>query len=174
MNFMNIFQIQRRWLRVFLLGAFFLAGSFCNAFAQGVVEAGKRVTLHYVLSINSEPMESTIEKEPLTFVVGSKSVIPGLEAQLMGMKIGEDKKIIIDAKDAYGPVNSNAFKEVPKSALPPQTEFKPGLLVEADDPQGGAIPGVVWEVKADSVVINFNHPLAGQTLEFDVKILDIQ
>lgn len=174
MNLLNLFQSRGRWLQTFLFGILFLSGGYRTVFADLVVEQGKRVTLHYVLSINSEQMESTIGKEPLTFVVGTHSVIPGLEAQLMGMKVGEDKKIIIDAKDAYGPIDNNAFKEVPKSSLPPQTELKPGLLVEADDPKGGTFPGVVWEVKADSVVINFNHPLAGQTLEFDVKILDIQ
>lgn len=145
-----------------------------SGFADLIVEQGKRVSLDYVLFINSQEVESTKGKEPLSFVVGSKSVIPGLESQLMGMMLGQQKKIIIDAKDAYGSVDPNAFKEVPKTAMPQDTELKPGIVVEVDDPQGGSFPGVVWEVKADSVVLNFNHPLAGQTLEFDVKILDIQ
>ena len=58
--------------------------------------------------------------------------------------------------------------------MPQGFEIKPGVVVEVDDPQGGSYPGVVWEVKQDSVVLNFNHPLAGQTLEFDVKILAIE
>lgn len=171
MKLLNSLPLNR-CLISFLLGSV-VCLSASPVFAN-VVENGKRVTLDYVLSINSEPMESTQGKEPLTFVVGSQSVIPGLEAQLMGMTVGQEKKIIIDAKDAYGPIEEKAFKEVPLSALPPGTELKPGLVVEADDPQGGAFPGVVWEVKTDSVVINFNHPLAGQTLEFDVKVREIQ
>lgn len=142
--------------------------------ADLVVAPGKQVSINYVLLINSEPVESTQGKEPLTFMVGSKSVIPGLENQLMGMAVGQEKKIIISAEEAYGPVDPNAFKEVPRSAMPQDTELKPGVVVEAEDPQGGSFPGVVWEVKADSVVLNFNHPLAGQTLEFDVQVLDIQ
>lgn len=157
----------------------FLVLCFCVsasslAGADLVVAPGKQVSISYVLSINSEAVESTQGKEPLTFVVGSKSVIPGLENQLMGMSVGQQKKIIIGADEAYGPVDPNAFKEVPRSAMPQDTELKPGVVVEAEDPQGGSFPGVVWEVKTDSVVLNFNHPLAGQTLEFDVQILDIQ
>lgn len=142
--------------------------------AEVRVENGRRVTMDYVLLINSEQVESTRGKEPLTFLVGSQSVIPGLEAQMRGMSVGQEKKIIIDSRDAYGPIDEKAFKQVPLSSMPPGTELKPGLVVEVDDPQGGSFPGVIWEVRADSVIINFNHPLAGQTLEFDVKILEIQ
>jgi FKBP-type peptidyl-prolyl cis-trans isomerase 2 len=144
-----------------------------NADAQLVVEKGKRVKIAYNLLINSEPIESTQGKEPLEFLVGGGNVIPGLENQMLGMQIGDEKKIIVDAKDAYGVVDPNAFKEVPKSSMPPDAQLKPGLVVEVEDPQGGSFPGVVWEVKEQSVVINFNHPLAGQTLEFDVKVVDI-
>lgn len=145
-----------------------------KVFADLVVAPGRQVSMNYVLSINSESVETTQGKEPLTFVVGSKSIIPGLENQLMGMSVGQDKKIIVDPQEAYGPIDPNAFKEVPRSAMPQDTELKPGVVVEVEDPQGGSFPGVVWEVKTDSVVLNFNHPLAGQTLEFDVQILDIQ
>lgn len=174
---MNILQysfknLNRCALAVLLV--FFVLCPHTVALAGGAVENGKQVTLNYVLQINSEVVESTQNKEPLTFIVGNHSVVPGLEAQMMGMTVGQEKKIIIDAKDAYGPIDEKAFKEVPRSALPPGVELKPGLVVEVDDPQGGTFPGVIWEVGTDSVIINFNHPLAGQTLEFDVKILDIQ
>lgn len=139
-----------------------------------VIEKGKKVKMDYVLLINSDQVETTQGKAPLEFTVGNGSVIPGLESQLIGMKIGEQKKVIVDPKDAYGPVDPSAFKEVPKSSMPQDTELKPGLVVEVEDPQGGTFPGVVWEVKDQSVVLNFNHPLAGQTLEFDVRIDDIQ
>ena len=165
-------KIIRTLYAIILMCSLVLASSL--VYADLVVAQGKRISLDYVLLINSEKVESTEGKEPLTFVVGSKSVIPGLENQLIGMMVGQEKKIIVDANDAYGPVDPKAFKEVPRSAMPQGTELKPGVVVEVDDPQGGSFPGVVWEVKADSVVLNFNHPLAGQTLEFDVKIRDIQ
>lgn len=159
-------------LRTIFFCCFIFAANVAGA--DLIIEPGKTVSLDYVLLINSEQVESTQGKEPLTFTVGSKGIIPGLESQLMGMIVGQEKKIIVDAKDAYGQVDPNAFKEVPRTSMPPDAELKPGVVVEVDDPQGGSFPGVVWEVKADSVVINFNHPLAGQTLEFDVKVLDIQ
>ena len=171
-NVMSRFKYLSHRLCFFLAVFLLLTGK--SAFADLIIENGKRVTIDYVLLINSDQVESTVGKEPLTFLVGSKNVIPGLENQLLGMMVGQEKKIIVDAKDAYGPVDPSAFKEVPKSSMPPATELKPGLVVEVDDPQGGSFPGVIWEVKADSVVLNFNHPLAGQTLEFDVKVLDIQ
>jgi FKBP-type peptidyl-prolyl cis-trans isomerase 2 len=139
-----------------------------------VVEKGRRVKMDYNLLINSQPVESTQGKEPLEFLVGGGNVIVGLENQMMGMKVGDEKKIIVDPKDAYGVVDPGAFKEVPKSSMPPEAQLKPGLVVEVEDPQGGSFPGVVWEVKDQSVILNFNHPLAGQTLEFDVKVVDIQ
>jgi len=153
-----------------------LAVFFCvNANAQALtVEQGRKVKMDYNLSINSEPLESTRGKEPLEFMVGGGNVIPGLESQMMGMAVGDEKKIIVAAKDAYGEIDPGAFKEVPKSSMPPEAELKPGLVVEVEDPQGGTFPGVVWEVREQSVVLNFNHPLAGQTLEFDVKVVDIQ
>ena len=165
-------KIQPTLYSIVLFCCLILTAPF--VFADLVVEQGKRVSIDYALFINSQQVESTQGKEPLSFVVGSKSVLPGLENQLMGMTVGQEKKIIVDATDAYGPVDPNASKEVPKTAMPEGTELKPGVVVEAEDPQGGSFPGVIWEVKTDSVVLNFNHPLAGQTLEFDVKILDIQ
>jgi FKBP-type peptidyl-prolyl cis-trans isomerase SlyD len=165
-------RIQPTIYSIVLFCCLILTAPFASA--DLVVEQGKRVSIDYVLYINSQQVESTEGKEPLSFVIGSKSVLPGLENQLMGMTVGQAKKVIVDAKDAYGPVDPNAFKEVPKTAMPEGTELKPGVVVEAEDPQGGSFPGVIWEVKTDSVVLNFNHPLAGQTLEFDVKVLDIQ
>jgi FKBP-type peptidyl-prolyl cis-trans isomerase 2 len=144
-------------------------------YADGsVIEQGRKVKIDYNLLINSQPVESTAGKEPLEFLVGGGNIIPGLEKQLLGLKVGDEKKIIVDAQDAYGQVDPAAFKEVPKSSMPPGTELKPGLVVEVEDPKGGTFPGVVWEVKDQSVILNFNHPLAGQTLEFDVKVVDIQ
>lgn len=139
-----------------------------------VVSNGNKVKMDYVLLINSEQVETTQGKEPLEFTVGAGNIIPGLESQLIGMKIGEKKKIIVDSKDAYGAVDPTAFKEVPKTSMPQDVELKPGVVVEVEDPQGGTFPGVVWEVKDQTVILNFNHPLAGQTLEFDVKIDDIE
>jgi FKBP-type peptidyl-prolyl cis-trans isomerase SlyD len=138
------------------------------------VEKGRRVKIDYNLMINSQPVENTHGKEPLEFMVGGGNVIPGLENQMLGMKVGDEKKIIVAPQEAYGIVDPAAFKEVPKSSMPTDAELKPGLVVEVEDPQGGFFPGVVWEVREESVVINFNHPLAGQTLEFDVRVVDIQ
>jgi FKBP-type peptidyl-prolyl cis-trans isomerase SlyD len=139
-----------------------------------MVAKGRRVKMDYNLLINSEPVETTQGKEPLEFMVGGGNIIPGLENQMMGMKVGDERKIIVDPKDAYGQLDPNAFKEVPRSSMPADAQLKPGVVVEVEDPKGGTFPGVVWEVKDQSVVLNFNHPMAGQTLEFDVKVVDIQ
>ena len=162
-------------MRLFLSWMFLISALMFQTTADAkAITQGSRVKIDYILSINSQPVESTQNKGPLEFVVGSGAVIPGLENQLIGMSVGDQKKVIVDPKDAYGPVDPGAFKEFPRSAMPQDAELKPGVVVEAEDPKGGTFPGVVWEVKDQSVVLNFNHPLAGQILEFDVRVADIQ
>jgi FKBP-type peptidyl-prolyl cis-trans isomerase SlyD len=89
------------------------------------------------------------------------------------MKVGEEKKIQIKPEDGYGPVNPDAFQEVPKDKLPPEA-LKVGTMLMAQGPQGQGIPVRVHEVKDTTVIMDFNHPMAGKTLSFDVKISEIK
>jgi FKBP-type peptidyl-prolyl cis-trans isomerase SlyD len=138
-----------------------------------VIKDGMSVSLQYKLSgEDGKTIESNQGKEPLTFVQGQHKLIPGLEKELAGMKVGQEKHVTVKPEEAYGPVNPNAVQEFPKDKVPPEG-LKVGAILTARSPQG-PIQGRVTEVKDQTVVLDFNHPMAGKTLVFDIKVLDIQ
>lgn len=111
--------------------------------------------------------------DPLTFTQGSHQIIPGLEQALEGMKAGESKKVTVDPKEGYGEVDPRGYQEIPIDQIPPDAR-KVGMQLQGKDPEGRIIRPMVKEVKEEVVVLDFNHPLAGKTLYFDVKVLDIK
>ena len=138
------------------------------------IEKGKKVKLDYSLSINGEVVDTTTGDEPLEFIQGEETLLPALEKQIEGMQKGDKKKIVLAPEDGYGPIDQEAFKDLPRTILPPDIEPEPGMIVELQAEDGTDIPAVIWEVKEDSIVFNMNHPLAGQSLVFDVQIVDVQ
>jgi FKBP-type peptidyl-prolyl cis-trans isomerase SlyD len=141
--------------------------------ADAVVSVGKKIKMDYTLTVNNEQVETSVGKQPLEFVYGDHSIIPGLEKGIDGMKAGEEKVITVDAKDAYGEIDPKAFKEFPRTALPATPEPKVGMVLQAQAPDGENFPAVISDIKADKIVLDFNHPLAGKQLSFKIKILDV-
>lgn len=138
------------------------------------VSNGKTVSLEYTLTLDhKEVLDSNVGGDPLTFTQGSHDIIPGLEDALEGMKVGDSKQVTVAPENAYGKVDPQAFQEVPLEHIPPDAR-KVGVQLQGRDPQGNLVHPRVAEVKEKAVVLDFNHPLAGKTLFFDVKILDIQ
>jgi FKBP-type peptidyl-prolyl cis-trans isomerase SlyD len=156
-----------------------LAGSSSLVFAQAgkgeaLVKDGATVSLEYTLSgEDGKVIESNKGKEPLRYVDGRSQIIPGLEKALKGMKPGAEKKVTVEPEDAYGPVDPNAYREVPKENVPADS-LKAGMTLFAKNAEGEMFPVRVHKVKDTTVVIDMNHLLAGKTLVFDVKILDVQ
>jgi FKBP-type peptidyl-prolyl cis-trans isomerase SlpA len=131
-----------------------------------------RVTLHFaVLLETGEEVDTTRRSKPATFDMGDGSVLPGFESVLIGMKAGDDAQILIEAADAFGARNEDNVRllSVDKFA---GIELEPGLMVSfaATD---GELPGVVLRVFADTVEVDFNHPLAGRRIVFDVSVLKV-
>ena len=144
------------------------------AAAKPVVETGSAVSFDYTLTDESGKVVDTSKgKEPMQYVHGKGQIIPGLEKELAGMSVGSEKKVTVKPEEAYGAVDSTAFTEVPKEKLPPDA-LKVGTMLLAQGPQGQGVPVRVHEIKEKTVVMDFNHPLAGKTLSFDVKITDIK
>jgi FKBP-type peptidyl-prolyl cis-trans isomerase SlyD len=138
------------------------------------IRVGSQVALEYTLSDETGAViESNKGKEPLSYVHGKSQIIPGLEKELSGMKVGEEKKIQVKPEDGYGPINPDAFQEIPKDKLPPEA-VKVGTMLMAQSSQGQAIPVRVHEIKDTTVIMDFNHPMAGKTLSFDVKVSEIK
>ena len=138
------------------------------------IKSGAKVKFDYSLTVDGKEVENSQESGPMAYTQGDGNLIPGLTKQMEGMKIGEEKTIVVSPAEGYGQVDPKAVQEVPKSAMPADIKLEPGLFLQMNDPQGNAYPAVVKEVKEDKVVMDFNHPLAGKELTFNVKIVDIQ
>jgi FKBP-type peptidyl-prolyl cis-trans isomerase 2 len=139
-----------------------------------VVSEGKTVKANYTLTVDGKVEDSSKERGPLEFKVGSNQVIPGFEKALMGMKAGEKKSFKVAPEEAYGPVDPGALQSVPRSQLPPEITPKVGMMLTAAGKDGQSMPVRIVEVKDDVVVMDFNHPLAGKTLDFDVEVVEVK
>ena len=138
-----------------------------------VVSEGKSVKVNYTLTVDGKVVDSSNGRGPLEFKAGSHQMIPGFEKAVMGMKTGEKKSFQVSPKEGYGPEDPKAIRDIPKNQLPPEMTPKAGMTLTAQA-NGQKVPVRIVEVKKDVVVMNFNHPLAGKTLHFDVEVLEIK
>ncbi|MEX2492382.1 MAG: peptidylprolyl isomerase [Nitrospirales bacterium] len=139
-----------------------------------IVSDGKNISMEYSLSlVDKKVLDTNVGGEPMNFTQGSHQIIPGLESALEGMKVGESKQVTVDPEQGYGPINPQAVQEVPIDQIPTDAR-KVGVRLQGKDSQGRMVHPLVTEVKEQVVMLDFNHPLAGKKLFFDVKILDIQ
>ena len=139
-----------------------------------VVETGKQISIEYTLSIDPEGVvDSNVDSDPLTYIQGTQQIVPALEKALEGKKVGESVEVTINPKDGYGERAEEAFQEVDKSQVPQEAQ-KVDTVLQGHDKEGAVVNARVAEVRDKTVLLDFNHPLAGKTLQFSVKILDIQ
>ncbi len=139
-----------------------------------IVEKGKEVSIDYTLTVEGEVIDSSQGKSPLQYTQGEGQIIVGLEKELEGLKVGDEKTVVVPPEEAYGLSDPEAFQEVPRSSLPSEIKPQVGMYVQAKGADGKVFPVKITEVKENMVVINFNHPLAGKTLKFDIKIVSIK
>ncbi|MFC7705382.1 peptidylprolyl isomerase [Plastorhodobacter daqingensis] len=138
------------------------------------VKTGDTVRIHYTGSLDDGSVFDTSEgREPLEFTVGSGQIIPGLDAALPGMSIGEEKTVTVPADQAYGPHDPNGRQSIPRDQVPENIPLDIGTTLELTLPDGRAMPVVVAEVSEDAVVLDANHPLAGRDLTFAVRMVEI-
>jgi FKBP-type peptidyl-prolyl cis-trans isomerase SlyD len=139
-----------------------------------VVGQDKVVHLDYVLTVEGEIADSTAGREPLPYLHGHNNLIKGLEDQLEGMQVGEGKTVTVDPENAYGLLDESAFMDMEKSKFPENFEFNIGRPLRLNTGDGRIMSATISEVKDDVVVLDFNHPLAGKSLSFEVSISDIR
>jgi FKBP-type peptidyl-prolyl cis-trans isomerase SlyD len=138
------------------------------------VAPGYQISLEYTLSDEKGAQIQTNKGEaPIVYTPGKSEILPGLEKALDGMHVGEEKDVKLPPEEAYGPVDKEAFQEVPKSSIP-AAGLKVGAPLRAQSPDGRSMMARVSEIKEKTVVVDLNHPLAGKTLAFHVKILDVK
>lgn len=135
-------------------------------------KSGDTVRVNYrgTLSDGTE-FDSSEGQEPLEFVVGSGQVIPGFDGAVLGLEPGETVTVTIPAAEAYGDQDERGIQQFPPEAFPSKPEV--GWTLELSGPDGQRIPAVVVEVTDEFVVLDFNHPLAGQDLTFEIELVEI-
>ena len=142
--------------------------------AATVIAEGKQVSLEYTLTLEDKTkVDSNVGKAPLVYTQGSHDIIPGLEKQLGGLKVGESKRIEVSPEEGYGPVDPSRKQEVPKDKIPEDAR-KVGAKLTGRSPNGQLMFAQVTEIKDNIVVLDLNHPLAGKKLIFEVKVLKVE
>lgn len=138
------------------------------------VQNGDKVKVHYHGKLRSgETFDSSEGREPLEFTVGGGQVIPGFDQGVMGMQVGDKRTVEIDVKDAYGEKSSEMVIEFPKNQFPPDMNPEVGMQLMMNNGQGQSFPVTITEVKDETVMLDANHPLAGQDLIFDIELVEI-
>ncbi|RMF76719.1 MAG: peptidylprolyl isomerase [Chloroflexi bacterium] len=137
-------------------------------------KSGDTVTVHYTGTLaDNTVFDSSINREPLTFTLGQKQVIPGFEDGIIGMTVGETRSIKIPAEQAYGPRREEMMLQVPRNQFPPDSDPQVGQQFEIQQGNGQSVPVVVAAVAGEVVTLDANHPLAGQDLTFEIELLKI-
>jgi len=135
---------------------------------------GDKVKVHYHGKLtDGTTFDSSEGRAPLEFEIGSGQVIPGFDAGVTGLQVGEKRTVTIPAEQAYGAVSEEQIIEFPKDQFPPELKPEVGMPLQMQNQYGQAFQVVVKEVKDDVVVLDANHPLAGKDLVFDIELVEI-
>lgn len=141
------------------------------------VKKGNKVKVDYEGKFeNGEVFDSSTHGDhshPIEFVVGSGMVVPGFDKAVLGMKKGEEKEITIKPEEGYGQPDPKLTREIPKEVLPKEQEAKEGMMIVMGMPNGHQVPARIKSVQEKTVTLDLNHPLAGKTLIFKIKVLDV-
>jgi len=132
------------------------------------------VRMDYTLSVDGEVFETSTKSEPIEFIQGYGQIIPGLERELYGLMPGQSKEVFVASNDAYGDLDPDAMMDVPRSEFGADIPLEPGVEVQVKNEDGEVMDARISKVQGDTVELDFNHPLAGKDLVFDVKIVDLR
>ena len=134
----------------------------------------REVTLHFALKLdNGDVVDSTFDKKPATFKVGDGNLLPGFEQAIYGLKTGDKRSLSISPEKGFGQGNPQNIQVMPRSQFQ-DMELSEGLLVIFNDAANAELPGVVKAFDDNQVTIDFNHPLAGKALSFEVEIIEVK
>lgn len=138
------------------------------------IQEGSTVTIDYKVFVDGQVVDQTIPGQPLTYVQGAKQIIPGLEKNLAGMETGDKKEVVVEPADAYGDYSDERVLHIPKGDLPPDIEPEVGMELQASSNDGDMYVGIITTVADDHIDVDFNHPMAGKTLTFEIEILSVE
>jgi FKBP-type peptidyl-prolyl cis-trans isomerase SlyD len=139
-----------------------------------IVEDDIVVTLSYTLKVDGKVVDTSDEGEDLQFIQGAGEILPALEDQLYGMTVGDAKQIILQPEDGYGEVDPDAYANIPRKDLPSEIPLKEGVELELKDEDNEIHFAKIVSLTKEHVRLNFNHPLAGQELDFSVRVVALR
>ncbi|WP_028293413.1 FKBP-type peptidyl-prolyl cis-trans isomerase [Oceanobacter kriegii] len=140
----------------------------------GVIASGSKVSFHFSLKLDDDQVvDSTFDGQPATMVVGDGNLPEGFEELLYGLVTGDRKTFTVAPEKAFGQHNPNNVQRMKRSDFAADMPIAPGLVVSFADASNNELPGVIASVEGDWVEVDFNHPLAGKPLVFDVQILEV-
>ncbi|RCS58699.1 FKBP-type peptidyl-prolyl cis-trans isomerase [Parvibium lacunae] len=148
---------------------------------MSTIQADSHVTLHYRLLLNEQEafgeIVSTFDDKPATIQMGMGQLSPGLEARLLGLTESHEASFELSPEEGFGPRNPELIQKISRATLtansPTDTDYQPGDIVDFPRPDGGRYAGVLKTLTPDYALFDFNHPLAGKALRFDVKIIGV-
>ena len=141
------------------------------------VEPSSHLTLHYRIALAEPPhaeVLSTFGGNPATLMMGSGELSPALEKCLVGIASGESRTFVLQPDQAFGGYREDLLQRLPSQAFPESLTVRAGQVIEFARPDGGRLSGLVKEIDRDEALVDFNHPLAGKTVTFDVEILEVK
>ena len=139
------------------------------------IQHDKIVTMHYHLTnAEGQVIESSRGSDPLTYLHGSGTILSSLEHALTGLDVGATKTVELAPADAYGEHDATKIETLPRDAFDQVPDLEVGMLLEGHDPNGQTFTVHVMDIREDTVVIDANHPLAGETLTFEIEVLAIR
>lgn len=134
----------------------------------------REVTLHFAIKLeNGDVVDSTFDKQPATFRFGDGNLLPGFELSIQGLKAGDKRSLSIEPENGFGQPNPQNLQTMPRGQFV-DMELGEGLLVIFRDAANSELPGVVKSFDEQQVTVDFNHPLAGKTLTFEVEIIEVK
>lgn len=142
--------------------------------SKDTVEDGVVVSMEYTLHVDGELLDSSDGQGPLQFLAGYGNIIPGLEEEMRGMKIGDSKDVVVEPKNGYGEFDSEAFMKVPRTDFPKEMPMEVDTELTVRDEVGNSRYARVDSIEDDHVTLNFNHPLAGDELRFHVTVVALR
>ncbi|MEQ9694697.1 peptidylprolyl isomerase [Shimia sp. SDUM112013] len=139
-----------------------------------VAKSGDKVRIHYTGTLSDGSVfDSSEGRDPLEFTLGSGQVIPGFDAGVTGMSVGEKKTIEIPSDQAYGPSHPEAIQDVPREQIPAEIPLEVGLQLQMQAPTGQVVPVTVIEITEEAVTLDANHALAGKDLTFALELVSV-
>ena len=139
------------------------------------IHENSKVTLHFALRLeDGQVIDSTFDKSPATLSVGDGNLPEGFEKHILGLSEGDKRTVRVEPEEAFGQVNPSNVQTFSTEQFAQAGDLEPGMVISFEDAAGTELPGVVSEIKNETVTVDFNHPLAGKSLEFEVEILSIE